>query len=202
MEVFVDPGADVSIHPLERTHPVTSPSSPRRRSPWTPAATGAFREAERYRLRSLERCGLLDSGDEERFDHLTRRAQAQFGVMASAISLITEDRLYLKSLAGVLPGSIPRDASICTVTIRDEEPLVVPDLSKDELFAQNSYVVGVPFLRFYAGVPLRGPGGWFVGTFCLLGTEPRELDPRERLGLDRLAEDAELEINAVRGARP
>lgn len=32
------------------------------------------------------------------------------------------------------------------------------------LFSTSSFVVGAPHLRFYAGVPLRGPGGWFVGS--------------------------------------
>ena len=173
------------------------PSSPRPPVSPGPESAGAFREAERYRLRSLERCGLLDSGDEERFDRLTRRAQAQFGVMGSTISLLAEDRLYLKSSPVHFPRNLRRDASICSVTLRGEGPLVVPDLLADTRFAQNPMVVGEPFIRFYAGMPLRGPGGWFVGAFCLLGTEPRALDRWELTQLGRLAEQAEIELNTL-----
>ena len=180
---------------------MTSVPTAQLRSSPAPPRTGAFHEAERYRIRSVERCGLLDSGREERFDRLTREAQNRFGVMDSIISLIADDRQYLKSSTGTLPLNLPRDVSICTVTIRGEEPLVVPDLLADERFAQNPYVTGAPFLRFYAGVPLRGPGGWFVGTFCLLGTEPRGLDPREYRYFEHLAREAELELNHVGDAR-
>ncbi|MDQ0733865.1 GAF domain-containing protein [Arthrobacter agilis] len=155
------------------------------------------RQAERQRLRSLDRSGLLDSGDEERFDRLTRRAVTRFGVTTAIISLIAEDRLYLKSFVGNLPRTIDRDAAFCNVTIQGEDPLVVPDLLAHPLFHDNPLVTQAPFIRFYAGVPLRGPGGWFVGSMCILDTRPRELGGQGIAQLRRLADEAELEVNGV-----
>ncbi|MHA7239495.1 GAF domain-containing protein [Arthrobacter sp. TMS1-12-1] len=157
----------------------------------------AAREAERQRLRSLHRSNLLDSGDEERFDRLTRHAQGLFGVATAVISLIAEDRQYLKSSVGSFPRTLPRSAAFCNVTIEGEELLVVPDLLEDGRFRNSPLVVGPPFIRFYAGVPLRGPGGWFVGSLCILDTEPRHLDRRGLLQLRRLADQAELEVNGA-----
>ena len=156
------------------------------------------REAERQRLRSLHRSNLLDSGDEERFDRLTRHARSHFAVATAIISLIAEDRQYLKSFMGSFPRTLPREAAFCTVTIAGEDTLMVPDLLADERFRDSPVVVGPPFIRFYAGVPLRGPGGWFVGSLCILDTEPRRLGPRELRQLRRLADQAELEVNSSR----
>ncbi|WP_442853448.1 GAF domain-containing protein [Arthrobacter sp. L77] len=118
--------------------------------------------------------------------------------MATAIiSLIAEDRQYLKSFVGSFPRTLPREAAFCNVTIESEDTLVVPDLLEDERFQNSPFVVGPPFIRFYAGVPLRGPGGWFVGSLCILDTEPRRLGPRELLQLRRLADQAELEVNSA-----
>ncbi|MBG6224275.1 GAF domain-containing protein [Arthrobacter sp. CAN_A2] len=155
------------------------------------------RATERERLRSLHRSNLLDTGDEERFDRLTRYAQIHFATATAIISLIAEDRQYLKSFVGSFPRSIPRNAAFCNVTIRSEDTLVVPDLLEDERFRDSPFVVGPPFIRFYAGVPLRGPGGWFVGSLCILDTEPRQLDQRALLQLRSLADRAELEVNGA-----
>ncbi|WP_247828354.1 GAF domain-containing protein [Arthrobacter antioxidans] len=164
--------------------------------PELPASLTA-RAAERERLRSLHRSNLLDSGDEERFDRLTRHARIHFAVATAIISLIAEDRQYLKSFVGSFPRTVPREAAFCNVTIESEDTLVVPDLLEDVRFQNSPFVVGPPFIRFYAGVPLRGPGGWFVGSLCILDTEPRRLGPRELLQLRRLADQAELEVNST-----
>ncbi|WP_181036474.1 GAF domain-containing protein [Arthrobacter sp. B1805] len=166
--------------------------------PVLPKTLPAAREFERQRLRSLERSGLLDSGDDERFDRLTRKACAQFKVSTAIISLLDADRQYLKSFVGAFPRNIRRDDAFCNVTIEGEDLLVVPDLRADERFRDNPLVVGEPFVRFYAGVPLRGPGGWFVGSMCILDTIPRELHGREQERLRRLADEVELEMNTRR----
>jgi GAF domain-containing protein len=165
-------------------------------TPGSTATPASRRECERQRLRSLCRSKLLDSENEERFDRLTREAQALFGVPTAIISFISEDRQFLKSFVGELPRNIPRRLALCNTTISQEEPLVVPDMSSDPRFSSHPFVVEDPFVRFYAGIPLRGPSGWFVGSLCIVDTTPRELGPTDRAHLRRLADLAELEINA------
>lgn len=65
------------------------------------------------------------------------------------------------------------------------------------LFSTSSFVVGAPHLRFYAGVPLRGPGGWFVGSLCVMDTRPRTFTATNRQLLRRIADKAELELNSA-----
>jgi sigma-B regulation protein RsbU (phosphoserine phosphatase) len=56
-------------------------------------------------------------------------------------------------------------------------------------------VVGEPFIRFYAGVPLSGPRGKKIGTFCLLDLKPREFGPAQVAQLTTFAAVVEREMN-------
>lgn len=81
----------------------------------------------------------------------------------------------------------PKEMSLCyyTVNLRWENSslplsafgnhpsLVVNDLSKDARFKNYPFVVGAPYSRFYAGVPIRSPGGQNIGTYCILDDKPR-----------------------------
>ncbi|MHA7285926.1 GAF domain-containing protein [Arthrobacter sp. MDT3-44] len=154
------------------------------------------REMERQRLLSLDRSGLLETGDEERFDLIVRRTQEAFGVSAASIALITEDHQFLRSFVGPLARTVDRQHAFCNVTIQSEELLIVPDTLKDPRFSTNPLVVGNPKIRFYAGCPLRGPGGWLVGTLCAIDQQPRPFGIGDQRVLRALAVEAELELNA------
>ena len=123
---------------------------------------------EEARLASLAETELLDTPAEEGFDRITRLAQKLFGVSTSTVALIADDRQFLKSLAGSLQQNAARADSFCTHTIRTPDMLVVEDARTDERFKANSLVLGDPNIRFYAGQPLQGLGGYNIGTLCLI----------------------------------
>jgi GAF domain-containing protein len=66
----------------------------------------------------------------------------------------------------------------------------------DPRFAQNPLVLEEPRIRFYAGQPVRGPGGHNVGTLCIMDRQPREFGDEDRGTLRDLAELVEKEIKA------
>lgn len=66
----------------------------------------------------------------------------------------------------------------------------------DERFADNPLVTGELGLRFYAGVPLRSPRGFALGTLCLIDRKPRRLSEQQRTILHDLAAWAELVLNS------
>jgi sigma-B regulation protein RsbU (phosphoserine phosphatase) len=150
---------------------------------------------EKERLASLRSLGLVDTPPEERFDALTRLASAVFDAPISYISLVDETRQYLKSRIGLDFCESDRASSFCGHAILENEPLIIPDTLQDERFADNPQVTGKPFTRFYAGLPLRGPGGHNIATLCLMDTKPRDFSAAEIDQLKKLGVIAERELH-------
>ena len=90
--------------------------------------------------------------------------------------------------------------AFCAHAILKDEVLIVPDAFLDPRFADNPLVTGEPHVRFYAGCPLKLPDGNFMGTLCLIDTQPRQLDDRKINLLRDLAKLTEIELS--RGALP
>lgn len=162
-------------------------------------AAGAFLfsagEQETERLAALDRTHLLDSIPEGRFDQYTQQAKDYFQVSSSIIALLDDRRMFLKSVLGPIEQDLPRKITFCNATIRNAGPLIIKDTLEDERFKNNPLVLGEPYIRFYAGYPLRGPGGWTVGTLCVIDQEPRGFAAREGRFLRTLARSVENEIN-------
>jgi PAS domain-containing protein len=159
---------------------------------------------EPERLRSLRALGLLDTPAEERFDRITRLAQALFDVPIVLVSLVDADRQWFKSRQGLDAAETAREISFCAHAIRGDELFIVPDATRDERFSDNSLVVGEPLIRFYAGAPLAAPDGHKIGTLCLIDRRPRELTSQQRTALRDLADLVQGEIarTAARRAVP
>ncbi|WP_051427579.1 GAF domain-containing protein [Arthrobacter sp. H20] len=149
---------------------------------------------ESLRLRSLNQTRLMDSPPDERFDRITREAQATFGVSSSSIALIGQHRQFIKSVTGPIGSNGPRRTSFCAQTIRSEEVLVVRDALADDTFRDNPLVQLKPHIRFYAGHTLRGPGGWPIGTLCIIDDRPGEFSAADKLVLKRLAAEAQDQV--------
>jgi diguanylate cyclase (GGDEF)-like protein len=158
----------------------------------------AIPEDEARRLAALRALRILDTPAEERFDRITRTARRLFGVPMALISLVDGDRQWFKSCQGLATNETGRSISFCGHAILDESPMVVPDARIDPRFIDNPLVTGEPFIRFYAGCPLRSPDGAKLGTLCLLDRSPRTLTSDEIVALQDLAGWAEGELSQVR----
>lgn len=134
---------------------------------------------ERERLKSLYMMDLLDKKDDERFDRLTRTAKTTFDVPIAVISLLDRDRQWLLSRSGVDTYETPRNLSFCAHAILEEGVFIVKDTLADPRFAENPFVVGEPWVRFYAGCPVRLPDGAIAGTICVIDTYPRPFSSAE-----------------------
>jgi two-component system, NtrC family, sensor kinase len=103
---------------------------------------------------------------------------------------VDEHRQWFKSKVGVQVCETPREVSICTYAIQQDDLFIVPDTRQDPRFRDNPLVVGEPRVRFYAGAPLINEDGFALGTLCVVDREPRELDEDQKnalLSLRRLA---------------
>jgi len=153
---------------------------------------------EEERLAELNGLNLLDTPRETNFDHVTERLTKLFSVPIALVSLIDEKRQWFKSHVG-LPSdlaearSTSRDVSLCGHVVANDEVLMVRDLARDQRFANNPFVKENR-LRFYAGVPLRGPNGLPIGSLCILDTKPREMTSQEQELLKMIAGDVMEQI--------
>lgn len=155
--------------------------------------------SEESRLQALAGLHLLDTPREERFDRLVRLTQRLFDVPTAVVSLIDEDRWWVKAEVG-LDGltEVPRAQSMCTHTIAENDALVVTDPERDDRFRDNPFVTAADGVRFYAGQPLRTPGGFPVGSLCIVDHRPREISAAQLELLRELADFVEAEL--ARGA--
>jgi GAF domain-containing protein len=118
-------------------------------------------------------------------------------VPIALVSLVDLNRQWFKSCIGIDVRETSRDESFCTYAILQDEPLVVEDATRDPRFANNPYVVGEPGIRAYAGMPLRGPTGYKLGTLCLIDRQTRRFSESDINDLKDLASIVENELGAV-----
>jgi len=149
------------------------------------------------RLNALRSLNILDSPSEERFDRLTRLTKRIFGVPIALVSLIDEDRQWFKSSVGLNVNETPRDISFCGHAIHGDDVFIIPDATKDQRFADNPLVLDEPYIRFYAGYPLKSLDGSKLGTLCILDRKPRSLSEEDLQTFKDLAAIVESELAAI-----
>lgn len=143
---------------------------------------------EEQRLSVLRRYGLIDTPPDGNFDRITRIAAELFSVPIAVVSLIDEDRIWLKSGVG-LGGltELPKDPGLCASAYLSEGVYLVEDARIDPRTLANPLVAGEMGLRFYAAAPLVTADGYRLGNLAILDFEPRTLAERERHLLEELA---------------
>ena len=156
---------------------------------------------EAERLATLHSLALLDSPPEREFDAVVRIARSLFGVPVALISLIDDHRQWFKAKQGVDLCETPREHAFCSVAVARNDLLLVEDAPQDPVFATNPLVTGEPFIRFYAGAPIRAKHPLNetrlpIGTLCIFGPEPRTLNAHEQCVLRDLALVAEALVDA------
>lgn len=152
---------------------------------------------ETARLLSLHSLRILDTPSEERFDRITRMAKRMFGVETCLISLVDTNRQWFKSKQGLDACETSRKISFCGHAINSDEILIIGDASTDPRFSDNPLVTEAPFIRFYAGCPIRGPRGYRIGTLCLIDAAPRGLSVEDQATLRDFAAMVEDELQVA-----
>ena len=134
-------------------------------------------------------------------DRLAALAARLLGSPSAQISLLT-DVQTIAGGAGLAPGSVgarsPRSESLCAVTARSGEPLVVADAGTDDRVAGLPPVTSGA-VGSYLGVPLLDATGGTVGALCVFDPSPRTWSGTDVSLLEELAAAtvAELELSAL-----
>ncbi len=154
------------------------------------------------RLASLASYAVSNASPDAGLDRITRTARYAFNVPICLITLVDTERQLFKSKIGLDLNETPRDYAFCAHAILRDRVLVVPDATLEPRFADNPLVTGPPFIRFYAGAPLKTNDGFRLGSLCVIDTAPRAHPPADQLGVleDLAAQVVEL-LEARKGRR-
>ncbi|WP_264048121.1 putative bifunctional diguanylate cyclase/phosphodiesterase [Methylobacterium flocculans] len=108
-------------------------------------------------------------------DAVCRTAAALFGVRYAFVSRVGEARQWFLGREGLSLSGTPKSVAFCAHTVLGEAhvPFVVLDTHRDPRFSNHPLVLGAPFLRFYAGVPIALSEGVDAATVCIADPEPR-----------------------------
>jgi len=142
---------------------------------------------DKRRLKELYRYEVLDTLYEDEFNDVAKLAAIICRTPIALISLIDAKRQWFKAKVGIDATEFSRDISFCghTITV-DADFFEIADATQDERFLDNPLVVGEPFIRFYAGVPLINKNGFKMGTISVLDTKPNEISAEQIYTLQTL----------------
>jgi diguanylate cyclase (GGDEF)-like protein len=155
------------------------------------------------RMEVLRRTELLDAGSQETLDRFARLAADLTGAPVSLVSLIDADRQYFAGAQGLDLQQTALEASYCKHVIADDIQLSVEDSHLDEVLAKNGATSSLG-VRAYLGSPVTA-GGASLGALCVLDTQPRVWDERQRRVIHDLSlavsTDIELRLQVAANAR-
>ncbi len=123
---------------------------------------------------------------EENFDRIAQVASRQFKAPISIISLLDEERSWIKAAVGIGIAQTSRANGFSSVVIDQDSVLIVPDAQVDPRFDKNILVTGSTRLRFYAGAPIKSAEGHNIGVLSIGDITPRDTfsDSEQQLLLD------------------
>jgi len=152
---------------------------------------------ETQRLRALQQMQLLDTPADERVEIITQLASRLFDLPIVLVALADQDRMWFKSCRGFKMTEVPRDISICSHVIVQDDVFVIENCLSDARFHDNPEVAFDPHIRFYAGVHLKAPSGHCIGTLCIIDTVPRSFSSDDRVLLRDLARLAQHQLHYI-----
>ena len=138
---------------------------------------------EIQRIQTLLDYEVMDTESEEDLEQITELASRICNCPITLISLLDDKRQWFKARVGLDAKETPKDIAFCKYTIEEDELFSVENALNDDRFKSNPLVTGAPNIRFYAGMPLRAPNGFNIGTLCVIDTKPRELNEDQKISL-------------------
>ncbi len=132
-----------------------------------------FPPDEELRIENLLSYGILDTEEENDFNELAELVAQICNCPYALISFIDQERQWFKARRNVNMKVCPRNLSICSHTILQEDVMVIKDTKKDQRFFDNPLATGVYKISFYAGVPIISAEGFKIGTVCAMDKRPK-----------------------------
>ena len=144
-------------------------------------ATGAGRSAavQRYQENNMKNLKNLDD--------VVNLASKICDAPIAYISLIDDENQVYIAKRGLEIEAVIRSQSFCNETVQQDDLIVIDDISKHPVYCKSPSVESEPYLRFYAGMPVKTYEGQNVGTLCVIDVKPKKLNAHQREGLKMLS---------------
>jgi serine/threonine protein kinase len=143
------------------------------------------RDPEKDRLDAVRRYNLLDTPPDGAFDRITALAARLFSVPMAIVTVVDEDRIWLKSHHGIEVDEVQRKRGFASTGGLHDETLVIEDAATDPRVASTRSPDDD--IRFFAGVPLITPDGQNIGSLAVLDRVPHAFPPESVATLEDLA---------------
>ena len=147
---------------------------------------------DEQRVKMLHESGVLAPALTALYRDTAKKAVNAFNTKWAQVSWVDAERVFapgsllpLPAQEGIQQG-FPRDGTVCSYVVYEEEAIVVGDLARDPRFASDPVVHSLK-LRFYAGVPLVDKKGNVLGCLSILDDEPRNMSDDELEVLSSMA---------------
>ena len=157
---------------------------------------------EGLRSRVIAAYGADAVQDDRELTQIVEFAARLCDVPVALVTLVEEHRQRFVARKGLAKEETPRSTSLCSHAMSGRGPMVVPDASADERFAEMELVAGENGIRFYAGHPLVSSEGVPLGALCVIDREdrPEGLNALQREGLEVLSRAVMRRLTSERDA--
>ena len=119
------------------------------------------------------------------FERAMRILEAMLGEVSADVVMLVDDKVWRASLSEQLAVDAAPGAEVVRLSDR---VLWLPDLAAaDAAWRFHPFVKGPPYLRFFAGAPIRLSSGARIGSLQAVGGQPRPYDAKTVQALDGLA---------------
>ncbi len=153
---------------------------------------------EALRIEALGQYEVLNSAPDPVLDDITGLAAQLCDTPVAAITLIGEDRIWLRSRFGIASHELSLGSLPCETTILGDTVYEVTDARSERNYAPDGILIEGRTFRFYAGAPLTTPGGVSIGALLVLDHPARALTAAQSSALGILSRQVitRLELNS------
>ncbi|ATA23879.1 diguanylate phosphodiesterase [Brenneria goodwinii] len=150
---------------------------------------------EKERMQTLDTLQEFDTSQDDILNKLTTLACQVLKMPTSLVTLSGSRKQHIKAKTNFALNEMEKLGSFDQFAAQTGCFLICQDAMKDERFKKSPYVSGVPYIRFYAGIPLFTEEGYAIGTLCVIDYVPRTFSMFQLHTLKNLANIAMSLIN-------
>ena len=145
---------------------------------------------ETQRRNKVREVGVIGHDLSQQFEIFPEMVKMITGVNIAMINILDGKDQFTIGASGVPVDpllAMPQKMSFCQYALLSPEPLIIPDLSKDNRFAGSHFTKPPTNAAFYAGFPLNTPEGLVLGTLCAIHQKPHNIDGEQQRLMKQLA---------------